>query len=130
MSFEDRWGATHATVVALVGDVPGGPVTVRYSVEAPDRARLVGEGDGTARGLLLGGGLTGGAVAWAAWHALWARRLTLAVSRVLHEGPRSTRAYVLVIDPDNDPVLLLFEDEQSPPAWALPLAEPVAGRCP
>ncbi len=130
VTFEDRWGATQSTFVALVGDAPPGTVTVRYAVEAPERARLVGEGDGTGRGLLLGVGLVASALGWIAWHALQARRISGGITRALREGAESSRPYVLVHDPENDPVLLLFEDEQGPPRWALPLAEPVAAVVP
>lgn len=111
--------------VALVGDPPEGPVRVLYSLDDPQRARMLGEGDGTRRGMLLSGLLVGGALVWGGGcvHRSWRVRRELLTA--LHDGPRAVRPYALTRGPEGEPLLLLFADAAAAPRWVVPLAEDV-----
>ncbi|MFP5334930.1 MAG: hypothetical protein ACLGIV_06405 [Actinomycetes bacterium] len=123
-------GEEVTALVAAVGEVPESGLRVVHSVEDPTRARILGPGDGTRRGMLLSGLLGGGALAWLAWCTrglLAARREVLGA---LHDPRRARRDYVLTADPEGDPVLLLWTPRSTSPGWAVPLAEPVLGAVP
>lgn len=117
-------------VVALVGDDPGGHPTVEYAVGDPQRARLVGDADGTGRGMLLSGLLLAAAVAWTGRSWRRTRAAVHAVTGALRGARRRVLDYVLVADSEGDPVLLLFGTPNGPPRWAVPLAEPVLSAVP
>lgn len=118
-----------APVVGLPHLIPD-LVTVEYATDDPGRIRIVGY-DGHSRGLLVGGLwalAVGGYLGWRVRPGISAFRQvrTLARSEVT-----AIRRYVLVADPDGDPVLLLFPiDGDVPPDLLVPLAGDALGRLP
>ncbi len=120
-----------SALVALVGDVPDADaLVVLYSVDDPQRARLVGESDGTGRGMLLSGILGAGGLAWIAWCLHGAATARREILGALRDHRRADLDYVLSADPEGDPVLLLWTPGATAPGWAVSLAEPLLGVIP
>lgn len=116
--------------VAHVGAEPEESVVVRYSVQDPQRARLVGPGDGTTHGMVISGLLTVGALLWVTWCLRAAALARARLHEALHHQHRQQLDYVLSADPEGEPVMLLWLPAANAPAWAVFLAEPVLGAIP
>lgn len=109
----------------------GDRLTVRYDPRN-DVARLPGDTDGTARGVLIGATLLGAALGLLGWRAARVTGTFREFRRVRALPPAPMR-YAVVLDPEGAPAMLLFDADGDPRPAAvvgfayLPADVPVTG---
>ena len=104
--FRDPTGLQQQAEVATTRALPAGTVvTVRYALDRPGRARLVGAGDGLDRAAAAAGLVTVVILSWAGWRLVGVAAGDRAVRRAA-AGPRRPGLALLTADPDGEPLLL------------------------
>lgn len=112
--FPDAAGVQQQAEVATTGSLPAGaPVTVRYAVDRPGRARLAGAGDGLDRGAGLAGLATLLALGWAGWRIVDLVVGERAIRRA-RGGARRPGLALLTADPMGEPLLLACDPALTP----------------